>query len=131
MAQNSGQPRRHEVLVTALARGTSHTAAAKLAGVSRRTVQRKLDDPKFREKIQRLRNGLIGEATGRVVGLLDAASNALNDLLVSETESIRLSAARCVFDVALKLKECSDLESRLQILEDRINDQSGNTPATN
>ena len=33
MAQNQRQPR-HEVLVTALARGESHTAAAKMAGIA-------------------------------------------------------------------------------------------------
>jgi transposase len=49
MAQILGHSRRHDVLVSALARGESHTAAAKLAGVSRRTVQRKLSDPQFRE----------------------------------------------------------------------------------
>jgi hypothetical protein len=78
--------------------------------------------------VQQVRSGVIGEATGRVVGLLEGASIALGQLLESETESIRLSAARCVFDVALKLKECADLETRLQTLEDRINGQSGKTP---
>ena len=124
MAQKSGHSRRHDVLVTELARGESHTAAAKLAGVSRRTVQRKLDDPQFREEVKRARSGLIGDATGRVVGLLGAASKALSDLLASETESIRLSAARCVFDVALKLKECADLEDRLLAVEEQLNVQS-------
>lgn len=120
MAQNSGQQRRHDVLVAALARGASHSAAAQQAGFSRRTVQRRLDDPMFREEVRRTRDGLISEAAGRVAALMELASNALRDLLTSTHEDVRLSAAKSTFDVALKLRATADLESRLQLLEERI-----------
>lgn len=120
MAQNSGQQRRHDVLVAALARGVSHTAAAQQSGFSRRTVQRRLDDPKFRDEVRRTRDGLMSEAAGRVAALLESASDALRDLLTSTDEGVRLSAAKSTFDVAVKLRTNADLESRLQQLEEQI-----------
>ncbi|HLQ44088.1 MAG TPA: hypothetical protein VK137_05105, partial [Planctomycetaceae bacterium] len=94
MAQNSGQQRRQDVLVTALARGETHTTAAQQSGFSRRTVQRRLDDPKFRDEVRRTRDGLMSEAAGRVAGLMESACDTLCDLLASRDEDIRLSATK-------------------------------------
>ncbi len=124
MAQNPGQQRRHDVLVAALARGVSHSAAAQQSGFSRRTVQRRLDDSTFRDEVRRTRDGLMSEAAGRVAGLMESACDALRDLLASGDEDVRLSAAKATFDFALKLRTNADLESRLQTLEDRINVQT-------
>ena len=120
MAQNPGQQRRHDVLVAALARGVSHTAAAQQAGFSRRTVQRRLDDPKFRDEVRRTRDGLMSEAAGRVAGLMQSASDVLDKLLASTDEGVRLSAVKITFDVAVKLRTNADLENRLQALEGKL-----------
>lgn len=126
MAENSGH-RRHDVLVTALAKGESITTAAKLSGFSARTVNRRVTETAFREEVQQVRNGLVATAAGRIAGLMDDAADALRELLRSQTEAIRLSAARTVFDVALRLKECAELEGRLAAVEGRLNVQPATT----
>ena len=100
--------RRDELLVVALAKGESNVMAAKLGGGSLRTVDRRMADPTFRDEVQKVRNGLVATAAGRIAGLMDDATDALKELLGSETEAIRLSAARTVFDVALRLKDCAE-----------------------
>ena len=127
MAQNSGQQRRQDVLIAALARGESQTAAAKSAGFSLRTVQRRLDDPQFREAVQQLRNKLVADVAGQVAGLMESAADALRELLASADEVVRLSAAKATFDIALKLRTTADLESRLLLLEGQLHGQSRNT----
>lgn len=125
MAQKLGQQRRADILISALARGESQTTAAKSAGFSLRTVQRRLDDPQFRQAVQQARHALVADAAGRVAGLLETASDALRDLLVSEDEGVRLAAAKAIFDVSLKLRTAADFEVRLQNMEERINGQLG------
>ena len=116
--------RRDELLVVALAKGESNVTAAKLGGCSLRTVDRRMADPTFRDEVQKVRNGLVATAAGRIAGLMDDATDALKELLGSETEAIRLSAARTVFDVALRLKDCAELENRLSAVEETLNAQS-------
>ena len=113
--------RRDELLVVALAKGESNVIAAKLGGCSLRTVDRRLADPTFRDEVQKVRSRLVATAAGRIAGLMDSAADALRELLNSQTEAIRLSAARAVFDVALKLKECAELEDRLLAVEEKLN----------
>lgn len=116
--------RRDELLVVALAKGESNVTAAKLGGCSLRTVDRRMADPTFRDEVQKVRNGLVATAAGRIAGLMDDATDALKELLDSGNEAIRLSAARTVFDVALRLKDCAELENRLSAVEETLNAQS-------
>ncbi len=120
MAENSGQ-RQHDVLVSALARGETHASAATLSGYCVRTVQRRLDDGEFRGEVQRVRSQIVDAAAGRISNTLDAAAICLKNLLVSESDAIKLSAARALFEIGIRLKEVVELESRLQAVEDRLN----------
>jgi hypothetical protein len=90
MARESGQQQRQDVLMAALARGESRTAA----GFCLPTFQRRLDAPQFREAVPQVRIGLVSEALGRVAGLMDSASDARRDLLASAEEAVKLLAVK-------------------------------------
>ncbi len=113
--------KRNDLLVIALARGEQLATAAQLAGVSVRTVNRRLTLSDFRAEVQRTRSQLVDAAAGKISNTLDAAADCLKSLLGSESDAIRLSAARAMFEIAVRLKEVVELEGRLQAVEDRLN----------
>lgn len=119
MAQNSGHQRRQDVLVAALARGESRTASAKLSGYSLRTVQRRLDDADFRDRVQRFRAEMLEEASDKLGALVVKAVAALEDLLSGDISAVvRLGAAKAVVEFASRTREAT-LEKRLMDLEAR------------
>lgn len=113
--------RRDDMLVLALARGETLATAAQLAGVSERTVNRRLTLRDFRGEVQRMRSQLVDAAAGKITSGMDAAAECLRKLLASDSDAIKLSAARALFDIGIRLKEVVELESRLQAVEDRLN----------
>lgn len=119
MSQNERQ-RSDDLLVLALARGDSLAVAAQLAGCSTRTVNRRLLLAEFRREVQQARSQLVDSAAGKISGSLDAAADCLRNLLTSESDAIKLSAARALFEIGIRLKEVVELESRLQLLEENL-----------
>lgn len=120
MSQNQ-RHRSDDLLVLALARGETLTTAAQLAGVSARTVNRRLTLSDFRAEVQRARAQLVDAAAGKITNGLDAAAECLRKLLTSDSDAIKLSAARALFDIGIRLKEVVELESRLLDVEERLN----------
>jgi hypothetical protein len=116
VAEN-GRKNVDDSLVFALATGLSVLTAAQRAGVSERTVYRRLDDPVFRQRISETRTGLFAEAVGRLAGLAGKAADALGELLTSERDLVKLQAAKGVLDLGPKLREAGELAERLDALE--------------
>lgn len=107
-----------ELLVSALAVGKTRDEAALAANVSPTTVSRRLANPEFKQRIQRIRGELIAAALGKVSDSMSAAADTLRSLLTAESESIRLGAARAILDAAVKLREAANIEERLASLEE-------------
>ena len=57
------------------------TDAAQAAGVSRRTATRWFGEPEVLAEIERLRRATLSHARDRLLGLVDAAADALADVL--------------------------------------------------
>jgi hypothetical protein len=111
---------RDEALALLLAAGTSQVDAARSAGVTPRTVRRKIKgDGVFRDRVADLRRELLATAVGRFLGLLEAAAAALREVLEDPEESgaARVSAARAVVDAAYKGYSELDFDARLAELE--------------
>lgn len=93
-----------EALFYALLRGSHAENAAKVAGVSERTVYRRLADPGFRLRLESARESLRDSILSR---LSDAASDAISILRElmeeSEDEKTRLQAAKALLDALLNL----------------------------
>lgn len=109
--------RGNKALIPALARGETIARAAGAAGLSERTVYRRMTEPEFRRQVQEIRSLLLDEATGKLLGAAGEAIDTLRALLDSEADSVRLGAARAVLSHLLKLKELSEFEGRLDAIE--------------
>jgi hypothetical protein len=113
--------RGEDVLVTALACGATVEGAARKAGLSVRTVYRRLADPEFQERLRQER----AELARRAAGLLTAASlESVRTLVELQGTALppaaRLGAARAIIGLGLKLREEADLADRVAELERRL-----------
>jgi hypothetical protein len=116
-----GRHNADEALVLALACGATVENAARTAGVSLRTVYRRLAEPTFRTRMQGARAEMVQRATAMLTA---AALEAVKTLLVLQQGSVpaavRLGAARAILELGAKLREVADLEARLAALEQQV-----------
>jgi hypothetical protein len=104
-----------------LACGATAEAAAQKAGVSERTVYRRLKDPGFQNQLQRLRSDMVQRAAGTLTAAATEAIKTLLSLLQSSIpHAVRLGAARSILEIGMRVREATDLEGRLQALETRL-----------
>jgi hypothetical protein len=118
MSANDRRRAANETLIAALASGATQEEAAAVAGVTARTVRRRLGQPEFAERVRAERSVLVTRTAGRLIGLADVAVEALGDLLRPEiSDSIRLRAALGLLDAARVWREAGEVEERLALLE--------------
>ena len=113
-----------EQLVLALAVGGGIAGAARAAGVSERTVRRRMEDAGFREAPDGLTRTQLHHAfqrhlPGRLAGLGLRAADQLGELMDhGKREQTRLGAARATLDFMLRGTELVEIEQRLANLEE-------------
>ena len=113
-------------LVLALACGASPENAAQKAGLSRRTVFRRLADPVFCAQVTELRVEMSRRAAGMITAAGMAAVKTLTSLQESAaSESVRLGAARATLELGCKLRENVEWPERLAALERQIAERLG------
>jgi uncharacterized protein with von Willebrand factor type A (vWA) domain len=112
--------RGEELLVTAIAGGASLRDAAQQAGVSERTVSRRMADDGFRLKVSHARAQMTDRALGFLANASVQATATLWSLLSSGNERVRLSAARSILEIGPRLREQVELEYRLARLEEAV-----------
>jgi hypothetical protein len=117
---SAGRVGRDAALIEALARGATHAAAARAAGMSERTVRRRLEDPVFRARVEARRQELFDEAAARIVSAADRAATTLVELLEAESEAVRLRAAQALLADARATVSLASLESKLTLLEEHL-----------
>jgi len=119
-----------EVIVAALASGTTEVEAGRRAGVSDRTVRRRLEDPAFVDRVRQVRSETMQRAAGQSAAHVSDAIEVLHDLLRSESDTVKLRAAQLVIDVARRLVTESDVLIGLERLErlERQSDEDRGTP---
>ena len=111
----------HDVLLLALACGASVEAAASQAGLSPRTVYRRLATPGFRSQLSGLRADLVQRATGMLsAATLEAVKTLISLQEATTSAAVRLGAARTIIELGLKLREEGELSGRLAALEAAI-----------
>jgi hypothetical protein len=106
-------------LAAVLAAGATKQDAARLVGVGERTIYRRLEDPRFRRRVDDARAELVNRAVGSLADASAAAVATLRALLSADSESVRLGACRAILDLGLKLREAEELERRIAALEAR------------
>ena len=119
MARN-GRHGADSALVVALAAGLTRQQAAKQAGVSLRTVARRLNDPKFRQQIAEARSATVEQASARLTAASLMAIQTLLQLLGAESESVRLGTARAILEMGVKFRETEELEAKIRAFQERL-----------
>ncbi len=117
-----GRTRADDLLALALARGLTLAEAAAEAKVSERTAQRRLADPAFAALVIELRGRMVEGALGQLADSLAEAATTMRALLKGKSESVRLGAARSLFEMVLKIREQSELSDRIASLEQLLAD---------
>jgi AcrR family transcriptional regulator len=109
--------RASEIMIAAMAGGRTVAEVAQSAGVSERTVYRRMADPSFAWCVREARTELLEQAVGR---LADAATRAVDTLLAGLTapsEAVRVRAAVALLDQLAKLRSLVEVEQRVTALE--------------
>ncbi len=105
----------------ALAAGQTHAAAARAAGCSARTVDRRVLAAGFRRRVQEARAAALRRAADLLV---DAAVEAVGELRVlmrfADSDAARVSAARALVTLAPVWRDAVEVEARLTELAERV-----------
>jgi type II secretory pathway component PulF len=111
-----------EVLLTALACGATVDNAAHSAGMSARTVHRRLKEPVFQERLQQVHTDMLRRTAGMLTAAgLESVKTLITLQQTTNPGSVRLGAARSVLEMGVKVREASELAQRLAALEAQIN----------
>lgn len=116
MAGN-GRKSSDETLILALASGASRASAAKAAGVSERTVFRRMQDADFRQRLDEARATMLSNAVARLTASATSAAVTLHNLLTADSETVQLGAARSILELGSRLRESTELAARIAALE--------------
>ena len=106
-----------EVLLDALATGLSYLDAGVLAGLSARTVRRRMTDPSFAAELARRRAMRVSDVTGRLLSVSGRAVQVLVELLDSQVTGERLRSAELILNLGRRFRSDSDVDARLVALE--------------
>ena len=98
-----------EILVAALAGGRSYAEAGELAGISGRTVARRMADVGFARLVADRRGEQVTAIAGRISSLSGEAVDAIHECLSDPSAGTRLAAARLLLEWSLKFRRGEDL----------------------
>jgi hypothetical protein len=108
-----------EMLVRYMAAGRSQAWAARKLKLSPKTVQRRMAEPEFVNRVCRARREMIGRTTGQLVALAPLAVKTLHDLLGPEkSERTRAGAAKAALAAAYKAHADDLLEQMAKWMEE-------------
>ncbi|MBI4491729.1 MAG: hypothetical protein HY690_02935 [Chloroflexi bacterium] len=113
----NGRHSADSALVVALSGGQTLQSAAKQAGVSERTVRRRLADPAFRSQLAAAQAATLASAVAALGAASGEAVTALRGLLASGPPATRLGAAKAILELGVRLRESENLERRVAELE--------------
>lgn len=114
--------RNQEKTIVALLSYPSVPAAAKVTGVSERTIYRWLDLDPFQEAYRAARKKVVSCAVSSIQSAMSEAVETLRSVMADADApaSSRVAAARAMLDLGLKSVEIEDLVERVDALEKQI-----------
>lgn len=116
--RHQGRASADVVAIAALAAGATAADAAIAAGLSERSVRRRLADREFRARIDEVRCEMLDRVVAQVSVAATGALDTLALLLGEEhPDSVRLGAAKTILDAGIKLRAELDLGSRMRAVE--------------
>jgi hypothetical protein len=111
--------RQQEAAIVALLTAPTLTEAALQAGISEPTLRRWLQRDDFQTAYREARRALMSQAMARLQQVTGTAITTLEAIMgdAEATSSSRVSAARAVLELAVRVAELGDLEARVTALE--------------
>jgi hypothetical protein len=109
--------RKREEAIAALLTESSVEAAARKAGLGKRTLLRWLATPSFASEYRRRRWALLDNATRLLQRASEAAVANLIQKLKAEKDSDSLRASEAILEWAFRASELTDLAGRVAALE--------------
>lgn len=103
--------------IAALLTTPSRGEAARLVGITERTLYRWLQEDTFRLELAQKEGLVIDDAARKLLSLQGQAIETLSDILVNSTDKYRLQAAQTILAYHLRLRELRNTEERLTRLE--------------
>lgn len=127
--ENSGNERpaggltaKQERGIAALLEWPTITEAAKRSGLSEPTLRRWMNDPAFAEAYKAARVRVWDGALDALQSAAGAAVASLRDIAqdANAQASARVSAAKAILEIGLRLRESLDLEARMVEIENKL-----------
>jgi transposase-like protein len=117
--------RKKEAAILALLSQRNVEEAARVAGVSERTLYRWMEEPEFDATYRAARRAAFSQSTARLQQMSAAAVTTLGKIMVDPNApaASRVRAADSVLDHAAKAIEIEDIEARVAELE-RVAEQT-------
>lgn len=106
-----------ELLVEALASGRSYAQASIAAGVSERTIARRMSDPTFAAEVARRRSAWTAEMVGQLTAMGPEALQVLREVLAEGSITEKLRAVHLTLTLGNTFRREGDLELRIALLE--------------
>ena len=100
----------------------SRTDAARVCGLSTKTLQGYEKLPEFAEALERGRREALAEAAHRISAGYSTTVDALQDIVQDDSaaDPARVAAARALLEYGLKFAEITDVNKRLDRLEELL-----------
>jgi transposase len=109
-----------------LSQGHSLKEVSEEAGVSERTLRRRLRDPEYEAEVGRLRADYLSEAVSKLARSSTIAVETLVELAVhAESENVRLGASKAILEFGVSLSENLEVRQRISALEEVLYTQAG------
>jgi len=113
-----------EKALSALLEAASITEAAKVCGLSEKTLRRYLEDPEFQKEFRAARRTVFEQNIVRLQSLHAVAVETLERALTCNNPSVEVRAAQIIIEGSRKDFETLDILERLEILEDEHRKQT-------
>jgi hypothetical protein len=106
------------LILQGLAAGMSQSETGRHAGVSPRTVRRRVADPDFRAQVARARDDYVDRVAGQLMTSTEEAVSVLRRLMQSDQQpALQLRAALAVLQTSAQWGAIADMQARLSDLE--------------
>lgn len=108
-----------EKLLAALVNCNTKAEAARIAGVTTKTIYAYLRDPAFKKEYEEAKRHLILDASDQIQRSLAPSITALNEIATDPEagKTARVQAARSILEYGIRLAEYTDHEARIKALE--------------
>ena len=106
--------------LNALLQTTNKADAARIAGVSEKSIRNYWNSEEFQKEYSKACSQLLRDATRRAQIAISPTISAIAEIVKNESEqaNVRVQAARVLIDSTLKLTEVVDMNSRIAALEE-------------